>query len=49
VEIKIKGMGKMKIIVNYANSVAYEETRTDNLFTEISHGEVGAAPFFVID
>ena len=49
VKIKIKETGKVKITANYVDSVTHEETMTENFFTEINKGEVGAAHFFVVD
>ena len=49
VKIKIKETGKVKITANYVDSVTHEETMTENFFTEINKGEVGAAHFFAVD
>ena len=47
VKVKIKESGKVKITANYINSVTYEETMTENFFTEINKGETGAAHFYI--
>lgn len=49
VKIKVKESGKVKITANYVDSVTHEETMTENFFTEMNKGEVGAAHFFAID
>ncbi|PKQ65454.1 hypothetical protein BZG02_00150 [Labilibaculum filiforme] len=49
VKIKVKENGKVKITANYVDSVSHEETMSENFFTEINKGEVGAAHFFAVE
>lgn len=46
VKLKIYESGKVKITANYIDSKTYEETMTENFFTEVYNGEKGAAHFF---